>query len=162
MTALYGTHARVLMSFVLRYEPDQGRAQDVVQETLLRVWKHRDRLSGTESDVRSYLFTVARNIVTDQWRADQRRPRSVSLDGLSSEPADTDEMDAAMQTWLVDEALRRLTPEHRAVVHALYFEGRTVRDAAMRLGLPEGTVKSRSYYALRALRGVFEEMGVIR
>jgi RNA polymerase sigma-70 factor (ECF subfamily) len=67
-----------------------------------------------------------------------------------------------MQGWVVAEALARLSKDHRAVVQALYYDGCTVNEAALRLGVPAGTVKSRSYYAVRALRTALEEMGELR
>ena len=162
MTALHDEHAGVLFAFVLRYVPDRDQALDVVQETLLRAWRHLGELDPARGDTRSYLFTVARNVLTDQWRAEQRRPRLVSDDAaLQAHPA-PDEMDDAVQGWLVADALDRLTPQHRAVVEAMYYRGSSVATAARDLGLAPGTVKSRTYYAVRALRAIFDEMGVTR
>ena len=72
------------------------------------------------------------------------------------------DVDSALERWLVDDALHRLTPDHRAVIQALYFDGRTVEEAGRVLGIPVGTVKSRCYYAIRALRAALDEMGVTR
>lgn len=162
MTALHDEHAGVLYAFVRRYVDDREHARDVVQETLLRAWRHLDQLDPERPDARSYLFTVARNLITDRWRADQRRPRLVHDDAAMAAEAAPDALDAAVQGWLVADALERLTPEHRQVVEALYFAGHSVSAAAIELGIPAGTVKSRSYYAVRALRSIFEEMGVVR
>lgn len=73
-----------------------------------------------------------------------------------------DRADALVDAVVVEQALGRLTPEHRAVVDQLYYRGASVREAAKNLGIRPGTVKSRSYYAIRALRAAFEEMGVER
>ena len=160
MTSLHDEHAGVLYAFVLRYVDDRDQARDVVQETLLRAWRHLDQLD--QGDPRSYLFTVARNLVTDQWRTAQRRPRLVHDDAAMDADRAPDQLDGAIDGWLVTDALERLTPEHRVVIEALYYRGASVAAAAVELGLPEGTVKSRSYYAVRALRSTFEEMGVLR
>ncbi|CAI7976683.1 hypothetical protein FRAHR75_2830002 [Frankia sp. Hr75.2] len=80
---------------------------------------------------------------------------------MAAAPA-VDDVSQAIEEWVVAEALGRISPAHRAVVQELYYEGRSVREAAARLALPEGTVKSRAYYAIRALRDAFEEMGVGR
>ena len=61
---------------------------------------------------------------------------------------------------MVAEAVTRLSPEHRAVLVECYYRGQPVAEAARRLGVPEGTVKSRTHYALRALRLALQEMGV--
>ncbi|WP_198541249.1 sigma-70 family RNA polymerase sigma factor, partial [Parafrankia soli] len=112
--------------------------------------------------VRSYLFTIARNVITDAWRAERRRPSLVDDGGevVAVAPA-VDDVSQAIEEWVVAEALGRISPAHRAVVQELYYEGRSVREAAVRLALPEGTVKSRAYYAIRALRDAFEEMGSV-
>lgn len=80
MTALYDEHAGALLSFVRRYVHDTHLAEDVVQETLLRAWAHLNRLDAAHGNPRSYLLTVARNVLTDRWRTEQRRPRLVSDD----------------------------------------------------------------------------------
>ncbi|MEU5948598.1 sigma-70 family RNA polymerase sigma factor [Micromonospora sp. NPDC047465] len=162
MRALHDEHAGAVYAFVRRYEPDPQRAEDVVQEAFLRVWRGIDRLDTKRRSLRAYLFTVARNVLTDLWRAQQRRPTLVAdQDALARVPAE-DEVERALDDWLVAEALTRLSYEHRRVVEEMYFHGRTVADAAAVLGIPEGTVKSRAYYAVRALRSAFEELGVTR
>lgn len=163
MTALYRDHGSAIHRFVLRYvDGDAQRAEDVAQETLLRAWRHLDALTVHRGDPRPYLLTVARNVLTDQWRAAARRPRLVDDERFLAAVPSADDIDAAVDGWLVGAALERLTPAHRDVVRSLHYEGRTVAETARRLGVPEGTVKSRSYYAVRALRAVFEEMGVLR
>lgn len=159
---LYRLHGRVLFAFVLRLVDDRGRAEDVVQETLLRAWRHLDTIDPRRGDPRSYLLTVAHNIVIDGWRGEQRRPRLVWDEvAVATAPVD-DGLDARLDGWLVQEALEQLSAPHRAVVDELYYRGSTVTQAASSLGIPAGTVKSRSYYAVRVLRAAFEEMGVLR
>ncbi len=161
MAALCDAHADALLSFARRYTTDVAQAEDVVQETFLRAWRHLHRLDP-RANPRAYLLTTARNVMTDQWRKDRRRPRLVTDETvLSNQPAPED-LASAMQGWVVAEALARLSEDHRAVVQALYYDGCTVNEAALRLGVPAGTVKSRSYYAVRALRAALEEMGELR
>jgi len=163
MTALYTEHYAVLLSFISRYVHDRHRAEDLVQETLLRAWRHIDNLDTNSSGrTRSYLLTIARNVVTNAWRAEQRRPRLVADESAVESAPSADSVDQLVEGWLVAEALERLSPDHQAVVKAMYYEGQSVSDTATRLRIPEGTVKSRAYYAVRALRTAFEEMGVIR
>ncbi len=162
MRGLYEQHVDVVFAFVLRYVPDRQAAEDVVQETMLRAWRHLDRIDPVRGSPRPYLLTVARNVITDLWRAGERRPRLVNDDAALARAPSDDEVDRVVEAWSIADALGRLSPEHRAVVQALFFEDRSVADAAARLGVPEGTVKSRSYYAVRALRAACEEMGVLR
>src|SRR4051812_36128710 len=162
MTALYTEHYSVLLSFISRYVRDRHKAEDLVQETLLRAWRHIDHLDTEPGRTRSYLLTIARNVVTNAWRAEQRRPRLVADEGAVEAVPAADNVDQLVEGWLVAEALERLSADHRAVVQAMYYEGQTVAAAARQLSVPEGTVKSRAYYAVRALRQAFEEMGVLR
>jgi RNA polymerase sigma-70 factor (ECF subfamily) len=162
MTALYTEHYGVLLGFVSRYERDRHRAEDLVQETLLRAWRHIERIDVSRDTTRSYLLTIARNVVSNAWRAEQRRPRLVSDPDAVAAVADADSVDQLVEGWLVRAAMDRLSVEHREVVQSVYYDGRTIADTARRLSVPEGTVKSRAYYAVRALRAVFEEMGVLR
>ena len=76
------------------------------------------------------------------------------------ELVEADQVDAMLDEWIVAEALDRLTPEHRAVIVECYYRGRTTNEAAEALHIPAGTVKSRTHYALRALRLAMQEMGV--
>lgn len=160
--ALYEEVGAPLFGYALRLTGDRERAEEVVQETLVRAWRRADVLDADPAATRGWLFTVARNLVTDQWRAAGVRPTTVSDDvALQAAPVD-DGLDQALQRWVVSAALDRLTPEHRAVLVETYYEGRTVAEAAARLGIPPGTVKSRTYYALRALRLALEELGAAR
>jgi RNA polymerase sigma-70 factor, ECF subfamily len=147
MRQLHDEHAGALWGYCLRLTGhDRSRAEDVVQETFLRAWRHRAVLDSPPAAVRSWLFTVARNIV-------------IVADVPEGEGTD-DHTDQLLLSWVVADALTRLSPEHRAVLLECYYRGRPVSEAAARLGVPEGTVKSRTHYALRALRLALEEMGV--
>lgn len=162
LAELYRRHERVLFAFVLRLVDDRAKAEDVVQETMLRAWRNLDAIDPRRGDPRSYLFTVAKNVVIDAWRADQRRPRLVTdEETLAAQPVE-DRLDARVDAWMVHHALERLSAEHRAVVDHLYYAGSTVTETAQSLGIPPGTVKSRAYYAVRVLRTAFEEMGMTR
>jgi len=162
MRALYDAYGPALQGFVRRFVADPARAEDVVQEIMFRVWRNVDALDPERGDLRPYLFTVARNVLTDQWRAEQARPRLVGEDPALGAAWVQDEVDRVLESALIAEALLRLSAEHQQVVLELFFRGRSVAEAATALGVPAGTVKSRSYYAVRALRAAFEEMGVTR
>jgi RNA polymerase sigma-70 factor, ECF subfamily len=155
-------HADALWSFALRLtRGDAGRAEDIAQETLLRAWRHPEVLGREPDAVRAWLFTVARNVSIDAWRARSVRPEH-STDPQDLEIVAPDRTDDLLQEWLVVDALRSLTADHRAAIVECYYGGRTVAEAAERLGVPAGTVKSRLHYGMRALRLALEERGVTR
>jgi len=160
MRRVHDEHAAALWHVALRLVGnDRSRAEEVTQETLLRAWRHRAILDAPAPALRAWLFTVARNIVIDDWRSRRSRPEIPVADVPADEKHDarTDEL---LLSWIVAEALTQLSPDPRAVLLECYSRGRPVSEAARTLGVPEGTVKSRTHYALRALKLALEEMGV--
>jgi RNA polymerase sigma-70 factor (ECF subfamily) len=159
MRALHEEHAAALWSYALYLTSgDRIRAEDVVQETLLRAWRSSAVLDQSQGSARAWLFTVARRIAIDGWRSASHR--SEVMTAAPPERPVADGTDRAVQGWLVAEALGELSERHREVLVLCYFQGYSVADAAALLGVAEGTVKSRTHYALRALRLVLEEKGV--
>ncbi|MBO0867726.1 MAG: sigma-70 family RNA polymerase sigma factor [Micromonosporaceae bacterium] len=161
MRALYAQHANALLSFVSRLVGgDRQRAEDIVQETLLRAWRNSDKvdLHGGKT-LRPWLITVARRIAIDDYRSDNARPEEV-YDVDLNDFSTRDETEHMVRSMTVMEALRELSPPHREILLHTYFYGRTVAQAADLLGLPLGTAKSRVYHGLRALRNQLEQRGV--
>jgi RNA polymerase sigma-70 factor (ECF subfamily) len=148
---LYQEHGRSLLAYATRLTGDRAAAEDVVQETLIRAWKHAASMVSERGSIRGWLLTVARNIITDRVRAKAARPQEVA-ESPATPPVERDHAQGVVDTMTVLGALERLTPEHREVLVEMYYRGRTVTETAEALGLPPGTVKSRSYYALRAMR----------
>lgn len=161
LRALFDDHASALLGFSLRLTGgDWQRAEDVVQETLLRAWRHPEALAAERGPVRPWLFTVARRVAIDAERVRAARPAEVSDEVLAALPMG-DDIDRVLESWLVADALAALSPAHRGVLLATYFRDRSVSEAARELGVPEGTVKSRTHYALQALRLALQERGVV-
>jgi RNA polymerase sigma-70 factor, ECF subfamily len=159
LRALFEQHAAPLLAFALRLTGgDRGRAEDVVQETLLRAWRQPSALDDSRP-VRAWLYTVARNVAVDAFRARRARPPETGDDMLALLPA-ADEIEQALDHWILIDAISTLSRAHREVIVETYYRGRSVAEAAEALGIPPGTVKSRTFYALRALRRALEERGV--
>ena len=158
MRTLYRAYGGELLGFAHRSLGDRGTAEEIVQEVFLRAWRNAGRYDAERATVRTWLYRIARNAIIDARRRAAVRPASAGREA--------DEMDAggsieqAMLGWQVAAALERLTPEHRQMVRLAHFQGLTMREIAERTHLPLGTVKSRTWYALRSLRLVLEEMGV--
>ncbi len=164
MRQLHDEHAAALWAFCLHLTGnDPPYAEDVAQETLLRAWRNAAVLEESRGSVRSWLFTVARNIVIDDWRS-RRLRKEVPTDDLGDLPATAvdDRTDELLLSWVVAEALTHLSEDHRAVLLECYYRGCSVAEASRHLGVPEGTVKSRTHYALRSLKLALEELGVGR
>jgi RNA polymerase sigma-70 factor (ECF subfamily) len=160
MQQLHDEHGAALLRFCMHLTgQDPGRAEDVAQETLLRAWRNVSVLDQSQGSLRSWLFTVARNIVIDDWRTKRSR-KELSMAAVPEGTDTGDRTDELILSWVVGEAISTLSAEHRAVLLECYYRGASVAEAAGRLSVPEGTVKSRTYYALRALRLALEEMGV--
>jgi RNA polymerase sigma-70 factor (ECF subfamily) len=157
--ALYADHGGALLRYALHLTGgDAQRAEDLVQETMLRFWKKFG--DGEPPDqVRPWLFAVARNLAVDAYRARRSRPPEVGDEMLERIPAE-DHTDRALRTLMVTGALGSLKPDHVAVIVELYYRGRSVAEAAAALGIPPGTVKSRTTAALKALANALQEQGV--
>jgi len=156
--ALYAEHAAALLRFTLRMtDGDRQRAEDLVQETIVRAWRHPEALA--DRPARPWLFAVARNLAVDAYRARQSRPPEVGQAVLDTLPAD-DDADRTLESWAVAEALASLRPDHRKVLVETYYRGCSVAEAAAILGIPPGTVKSRTFYALKALKLALQERGL--
>jgi RNA polymerase sigma-70 factor (ECF subfamily) len=140
-----------MLAYATQLTRDRAAAEDVVQEALVRAWRHPDSLVNGKGSVRGWLLTVVRNIVTDQVRARNARPTEVA-EGPVETAVEQDHADQVVNSMVVVDALSTLSAEHREVLEQIYLLGSTVAEAAKALGIPPGTVKSRSYYALRALR----------
>ena len=160
-SALWRSHASALRSYALGSTGRADVADDVVQETFSRAWHHGGVVDGSVTSPRAWLFTVARNVLVDRERRQGARPVLVA-EQLEQRGAIDEGFDAAIEADVLASALDRLSPDHRAVVCLGLAGGRSVAEVARLLGIPEGTVKSRTYYALRALRVALDELGYVR
>ena len=151
----YAAHAGEMFGFAVRSLGDAGLAEEAVQETFLRAWRAGDRYDPQIGSLRTWLFAILRNVVIDLGRARASRPALVEGD---VEPT-VEPLEEALLSWQVEEAMRRIGEEHRRVLVETYYRGRPYAEVAKELGVPEGTVKSRVYYGLRALRVALEEIG---
>lgn len=160
LVALYDAHAPSIWRYVVHLTGDAAGADDIVQETLLRAWRSPRILAQEPASTRAWMFTVARNLVIDEARSARRRHEI----GVAETPERGlgDGTDALFESLLVEEALAGLDLEHRAVIVHAYYGGCSIAEVARRLSIPEGTVKSRLHYGLRALRLALQEKGVTR
>jgi RNA polymerase sigma-70 factor (ECF subfamily) len=158
LRVLYDAHSVALWRYALRLTHDAHQAQDVVQETLIRAWRHPEITEEGNRSPRAWLFTVARNIVIDDRRSVRFRNEVAMPEGADfREPVDPQDANATIDRLMVRHALAQLSADHRAVLWRSYYLGWTLEHIAEDLQIAEGTVKSRLHYALRALRRTLED-----
>jgi RNA polymerase sigma-70 factor (ECF subfamily) len=152
----YAAHSGELYGFAVRSLNDPGLAEEAVQETFVRAWRAGDRYDPELGSLRTWLFAILRNVVIDLGRARATRPAPSDIEPVERGHEPFEEL---LVSWQVEEALRRIGEAHRHALVETYLRGRTYAEVATELGVPEGTIKSRVYYGLRALRNALEEMG---
>ncbi len=154
---LYRRYAARLYGFGLHLLGDEYLAEEVVQECFVRLWRTAGRFDFTRSSVGTYLFVIARSVAVDVRRRSANRPLGGPLDG--TEPASHDLEDQITQRLSIDDALESLSPAHREVISLAHEHGLTQTEIAERLAIPLGTVKTRMFHGLRALRAALAERG---
>ena len=148
---LYSHYAKALHGYVEQFCPDRASADDIVQETFIRAWRHLPQLSADDRPIRPWLFRVARNLLIDANRAARARPMTVA--GHSAGEIGTDSgLEEILDRQLVSAALQQLSPAHQTVLVETFYRGGTMATVARELGIPHGTARSRLHYALDALR----------
>src|SRR3954447_5253240 len=157
--AVYAAHGPELYRFALRSLGDGGLAEEAVQETFLRAWQAAERFDETLGSLRTWLFAIVRNVVIDLSRARSVRPELASAGTQGNETPVDDDIDRVLAAWQVEEALRKIGEEHRVALVEVHYKGRAYAEVAIDLGVPVGTVKSRVFYALKAMRLALEELG---
>lgn len=163
LAEVYRRHAGSVFGLAKRLLADQAKAEEVVQEVLLRLWDQPDRFDPERGTLRSFLLAQAHSRAVDVLRADTSRRTREQRDAREAAEG---EYDIDHQVWdlaLADHvrrALESLQPGERAAVELTYFGGMTYREVAAALGEAEGTVKSRIRSGLRRLRAELSAAGV--
>jgi len=154
---LYRRYERRLFGLGIRLLGDPGLAEELVQETFLRVWRTADRFDPHRGTPSAFILSIARRLAIDLWRRPSSRP-------LPSAPESAGAIDETIDRLLLQltlrEALDSLPPPQREVLELSYHGDLTQTEVASRLGIPLGTVKSRAYHALRAFRRALDQRGI--
>jgi RNA polymerase sigma-70 factor, ECF subfamily len=153
---LHSHYARALHAYVDQFCPDRASADDIVQETFIRAWRHLPQLSADDRPIRPWLFRVARNLLIDADRAARSRPMAIQAQPAEEAGTDTG-LDQVLDRQLVFAALEHLSPAHRTVLVETFYHGDSLATVADQLGIPHGTARSRLHYALHALRQQLQE-----
>ncbi|MFK4103148.1 sigma-70 family RNA polymerase sigma factor [Streptomyces sp. NPDC019531] len=151
---LYAENGRSLTTLLLsRVDGDLQMAEDIVQETMLRAWSNAEKLSAHPEFERPWLITVAKNLLTDFRRRRQCRPKEIAFNPADPRHVRTsrDISGCVLSAVTVQQVLRKLKPQQRDIVQRVYLMGHSLEEVATELGIPQGTVKSRLFYALRSM-----------
>ncbi len=159
---LYRRYSGELFGFAVGALGDREQAEEVVQDVFAQLWRHAGRYDGSRASVRTWLYAIARNRIVDVHRRAAARPKRADEGSPEAEAEFDESLDQAVLRWQVAAALARLSPAHREVIRLAHYGGLTMREIADRTGVPLGTVKSRTSYALRHLRLILDEMEVER
>lgn len=151
----YAAHSTELYGLAIRSLGDAGLAEEAVQETFLLAWAE-DRFDPEIGSLRSSLFAILWDVVVDLGRARSARP-PVAEAGVE---ATVERLEQSLLAWQVEEAMRRISEQHRRVLVDTYYRGRTYAEVGAELGVPERTVKSRVNDGLRALKAALEEVAI--
>jgi RNA polymerase sigma-70 factor (ECF subfamily) len=162
LAELYDRYGRAAYSLVLRVVRDQSIAEDLVQETFLRVWNRVHSIDSERGAIGPWLLAIARNRAIDYLRSSAGRDRNAAVELDESEHAPLyREMEAGLlasdQVRRVKAAMEKLAPNYRTVMELAYFEGLSQPEMSAKMGQPLGTIKTWVRTALQSLR---DELGV--
>jgi RNA polymerase sigma-70 factor (ECF subfamily) len=152
---LYARYARSVFGLALRRLGDRGRAEDVVQETFVSVWRSARTYAPERGPGAPWLFGIARNAIVDRSRA-RNEPPAEAPDEASAEIGPDERAEQAWTQWQVHGALERLPEREREVIALAYWSELSQSEVAARLGIPLGTVKTRTRSALQHLADILE------
>lgn len=152
---LYRRYARAVLGLALRRLGDRGRAEDAAQEAFLAIWRSARTFDPARGTGAPWLYAVARNAITDGLRRSPE-PTAELQDGPTGEPGPPNRAEAAWQAWRVHRALEVLPPHERPVIELAYWRGLSQSEIADSLGIPLGTVKTRTRSALSRLAAELE------
>ena len=169
LAELYDRHSRLAYTLIMRILGSPSDAEEVLQETFVRVWSRADTYDAVQGSPATWLTRIARNRAIDRLRArrvrgnvDAELARTNAAASISWEPVTLDTPETVLEgrttAGVVRMALASLTKEQRALIEAAFFEGYTHSELATRFGVPLGTVKTRIRTGLATMRDRLEQL----
>lgn len=148
--ALYDKYSDALYGVVLRMCRDEGKAEDLLQEVFLKIWKKIDQYSAAKGKFYTWAYRIARNTTLNELRKSSNLIQNLDLSVYENKASE----DTVQDFSQLNGVLKRLEPQHQKVIELVYFQGFTHREAHKRMGVPLGTFKS---YVRQALIQIKEQ-----
>lgn len=158
---LYFEHGPAIENWAHRRFGDREAAEEVVQEVVLAAWRKHAQFDPSRGSERAWMFGIARHVAATRYRRNRRHLASVPTAEPPDPGRDDIDIERLVDRSLIADSIRCLSSEHQAVLIAAYFDRLSTREISEQLEIPEGTVKSRLYYALRILRAGLDERQVL-
>ena len=152
---LYARYARPVFGLALRRLGDRGRAEDAVQETFISIWRSAKTYRPERGSGAPWLYAVARNAIVDRSRAKSDIPAEVP-DEAAAESGPDDRAEQSWTRWRVHRALEELSEREREVIELAYWRDLSQSEVAESLGIPLGTVKTRTRSGLQRLADILD------
>jgi RNA polymerase sigma-70 factor (ECF subfamily) len=159
--ALYAAHGSALEHWARGRFSDATVAEEVVQDVVVAAWRKHHQFDSERGSERAWIFGIARNVAATSHERGRRHLRSITTAKTPEEGREDVEVAQLVDRSLIADGLRSLSSEHQSVIVAAYWERLSTREIGHKLGIPDGTVKSRLHYALRILRAALEEREVL-
>jgi len=154
ISLLYDNYADTLYGVAYKVVKDQDLAQDIVQESFVKIWKKSDSYDATKAKLFTWLFRITRNTAIDKLRSiNTKSDKEIQID--VSDVYNLGEQSIRPEFIDVKENLDKIEPKYRIVLEALFFEGMTQQEASDELDIPLGTIKSRLKIGLREMRKIY-------
>ncbi len=163
MQVLFARHHVRVYRFVLRLVGDASRAEDLISEVFLDVWRQAGRFEG-RAQVTTWLLAIARFKALSALRKRPEEELDDEAAGAIEDTADTPEVIVQKQekSEILRECLKSLSAEHREIIDLVYYHEKSVEEVADIVGIPENTVKTRMFYARKRLSELLKAAGVDR
>jgi RNA polymerase sigma-70 factor (ECF subfamily) len=161
MQILFRRHNVRVYRFILRFVNDRSLAEDVTSEVFLDVWQQAGRFEG-RSQVSTWLLAIARNKALSARRRYSPEPLDQDAIEFIEDPAETPEaaMGGTQRSELIRQSLTQLTPAHREIIDLVYYQEKSVSEAAEIVGIPQNTVKTRMFHARKRMAMLLDQAGL--
>lgn len=155
LRSAFDEHGPSLLGFAVNALRDRALAEDCVQEAFLRAWRARGSFDAERGSARTWLFAIVRRVIIDAHRAQARVPQLVAQDDAPEPVAPVAD---PLERIGLAEGLATLSDAQREAVIAIHVTGLSYAEYSDRTGVPVATLRTRVFYALRAMRTALDEL----